>query len=178
MRLLILSAPIFPYLTGKGIPRLQSDEYVRPSAGVTLNPVASVTARVFADYMGDEVKQKSMAGFLAYQDNALTVGAEYNYQQNVGMTEDRDRFGPSFFATYIPVPNIKLFGRFDQMDSNTLAGENEQWQINRDGQLIIAGVEYSPLRGVKFAPNYRMWNPESGSLPTINSIYLNCEVRF
>lgn len=168
----------FSVFNGEGYHRLESDGFLRPSAGITVNPLESVTARIYADYMGDDVKQKSLAGFLAYQDNVINAGAEYNYQQNVGMTEGRDRFGPSFFATYIPVPNIKIFGRFDQLNSNTLAGENDPWQINRDGQLIIAGVEYAPLRGVKFAPNYRMWNPESGSLPTINSIYLNCEVRF
>ncbi len=168
----------FSVFNGEGYHRLQSDDYGRPSAGITLNPVNTLTARIFADYMGGDVKQKSLAGFLAYQDNVFTAAAEYNYQQNVGMIDGRDRFGPSFFATYIPVPNIKIFGRYDALNSNTLEGDTDPWQINRDGQLIIAGVEYSPLRGVKFAPNYRMWNPESGSLPTTNSIYLNCEVRF
>ncbi len=168
----------FSVFNGEGYKRVQSDDFLRPSAGITLNPLESLTARIYADYMGDEVKQKSIAGFLGYEDNVFTAAAEYNYQENVGMTDGRDRFGPSFFTTYIPVPNIKIFGRYDQMNSNTLEGENDPWQINRDGQLIIAGVEYSPVRGVKFAPNYRMWNPENNSLPTINSVYLNCEVRF
>ncbi len=162
---------------GEGYQRIQSDNYMRPALGITLFPVQSVTARVYADYMGGDVKQKSYSGFLAYQDNKVTVAGGYNYQENVNMIEDRDRFGPSVFATYIPVPNIKIFGRYDQLKSNTLAGESDPWQINRDGQLVIAGLEYSPLRGVKFAPNYRLWSPDSDS-ETIHSVYLNCEVRF
>ena len=163
---------------GEGYQRMQSDDYLRPALGITVFPVRQVTARFYADYMGGDVRQQSFSGFAAYRDNVLTIGAGYNYQQNVNMVEDRDRFGPSVFASYAPVPNIRVFGRFDRLSSNTPAGENEPWQLHRDGQLIIAGVEYSPLRGVKFAPNYRMWNPENGSLPVTNSFYLNCEVRF
>jgi hypothetical protein len=168
----------FSVFNGEGYKRVQRDEFLRPSAGITVNPVRELTARLYADYIGGEIKQKSLAAFMAYSGYIFTAGAEYNYQQNTGMIDGRNRFGPSIFATFIPIPNIKIFGRYDQLNSNTLEGENDPWQINRDGQLIIAGVEYSPLRGVKFAPNYRMWIPESGSLPTVNSIYLNCEVRF
>ncbi len=167
----------FSVFNGEGYHRMQSDDYLRPALGITAYPVHSVTARVYADYTGGDVKQQSYSGFLAYEDKMVTVAGGYNYQQNVGMIEDRDRFGPSVFATYVPIPNIKVFGRYDQLNSNTPAGENEPWQMGRDGQLVIAGVEYSPVRGVKFAPNYRLWSPENDS-PVTHSVYLNCEVRF
>lgn len=167
----------FSVFNGEGYHRLQSDEYLRPALGITAYPFQTITVRGYADYMGGDVKQKSFAGFAAYEDNILTVAGGYNYQQDVGMNEGRDRFGPSFFAGYVLYPNVKVFGRYDQLNSNTPAGESEPWQIARDGQLVIAGVEYSPLRGVKFAPNYRLWNPESDS-PAVHSLYLNCEVRF
>ncbi len=162
---------------GEGYQKMQGDDYLRPALGITAHALQSVTARVYADYLGGDVKQQSYSGFLAYKDNEVIVGGGYNYQQNVNMIEDRDRFGPSVFASYAPIPNVKIFGRYDRLNSNTLAGENEPWQIDRDGQLVIAGVEYSPIRGVKFAPNYRLWSSESDS-PSIHSIYLNCEVRF
>ena len=168
----------FSVFNGEGYHNLQGDDYMQPAAGITVHPVRVVTARLYADYMGGTIKQRSYSAFMAYQDNDLTAGAEYNFQQNVDMTEGRDRFGPSFFVTYNLFPNIKAFGRYDFLLSNTPEGENVPWQNNNDGQLIMAGVEYAPLRGIRFTPNYRMWKPEQNTLPMRHSIYLNCEVRF
>ncbi|HKJ79466.1 MAG TPA: hypothetical protein VKA10_08020, partial [Prolixibacteraceae bacterium] len=147
-------------------------------AGVTINPIKNVTARVFADYMGGDVKQQSLATFLAYTGNKLIVGAEYNYQQNVDMIDGQDMYGTSFYATYKPSGQLKVFGRYDDLNYSTLEGVDLPWQIEDVGQLIMAGLEYSPIKGVKLAPNFRIWNPDSESLETINSVYLNCELKF
>lgn len=163
---------------GEGYENAQMDDFLRPAVGITLNPVSEVTARIYADYMGGEVKQTSWSGFLAYEDNTFTGAAGYNYQQNVDMTDGRDMYGPSFFATWMPKRNVKVFSRFDQLNSSVPEGMNESWQPEQDGQLFMAGVEYSPLRGVKFAPNYRMWNPEMEGAAISHSLFLNCEVRF
>lgn len=163
---------------GEGYKKLQGDEFLRPAAGVTINPIESVTARIYADYMGDEVKQQSLATLLAYTGNRLTAAAEYNYQQNVDMVDGQDMYGTSFFLTYKPGGSVKIFGRFDDLNSDTLEGEDLPWQINDDGQLIMAGVEYSPIKGVKFAPNFRIWNPDNEALANINSLYLNVELKF
>ncbi len=168
----------FSVTNGEGYKKIQGDSLLRPGAGITINPVKNVTARIYADYMGNDIKQQSLATFLAYTGKKLIAGAEYNYQKNVDMTEGQDMYGTSFFLTYKPSAKIKLFGRFDDLNSSTLTGENQPWQIDGDGQLIIAGIEYSPVKGVKLAPNYRLWNSDSELLPAVNSIYLNCELKF
>lgn len=168
----------FSVINGEGYKKLQADKYLRPGVGATVNPVKNVTARVFVDYMGKDVKQQSLATFIAYTSETLVLGAEYNYQQNYGMVEGKDFYGTSFYATYQPSKNVKIFGRFDDLKSKTIEGENTPWNLNKDGQLIMAGLEYSPVKGVKLAPNFRLWNTANESAPNTASLYLNCELKF
>lgn len=42
----------FSLINGEGYKKIQGDEYLRPGFGITLNPVQTLTARVFADFMG------------------------------------------------------------------------------------------------------------------------------
>src|SRR5690554_3205208 len=168
----------FSVFNGEGYHNLQSDDYLQPALGITLKPSRTFTGRFYGDLMGGAIKQYSYSGFVAYEDNSLTVGAEYNYQKNVDMLAGRDRFGPSFFITYSPVPNIMAFSRFDYLSSNILHDETEPWQITNDGKLLMVGLEYQPTRGVKFAPNYRLWKPSANTMVHRHSIFLNCEIRF
>lgn len=168
----------FSVFNGEGYHNLQSDDYLQPSLGITITPFKSITGRFYGDMQGGDVKQYSYSAFIAYDDKLLTVGAEYNYQKNVDMIKGRDRFGPSFFITYSPWPNVLAFGRFDYLSSNMVNNKTEPWQVAADGSLLMAGIEYEPIKGVKFAPNYRLWNPTINSVPYRHSLYLNCEVRF
>lgn len=126
----------FSIFNGEGYKLIQSDNYVRPGFGITANPLKSVTARLFADTMGDTVKQQSLATILAYTGKKLILGAEYNYQTNFGMIDGRDIYGTSFFATFKANNNIMLFARFDDLKSKVLKGQNEPWQFNNDGQRL------------------------------------------
>lgn len=168
----------FSVINGEGYKQLQSDKLLRPGAGITMNPVKNVTARVFADVMGDVTKQQSLATFLAYTGDKFTVAGEYNYQQNFGMAEGHDVYGTSFFATYQASDIVKIFGRYDNLASATLDGESDAWQLSKDGQLFMAGLEFSPVKGVKLAPNFRMWNTADEAAPNISYLYLNCELKF
>jgi hypothetical protein len=168
----------FSVINGEGYRQMQSDDILRTGAGITFKPVSSITARIFADYMGKDVKQQSLATFLAWTGETFIAGAEYNYQRNVDMVEGNHMFGPSLFATYLPSKSIKVFGRYDRLNSSTPSGEDLPWQIEDDGQLVIAGIEYSPVKGVKLAPNFRLWNPEENMSPNIYSLFLNVELKF
>lgn len=168
----------FSIINGEGYKKLQGDKYLRPGAGITVTPVKNITARVFADYMGDEVKQQSLATFFAYTGEKLTLGAEYNYQTNYGMVDGKDMYGTSFFATFQPSSNVKLFGRFDDLKSKTLEGATTPWQYGKDGKLLMAGLEYAPVKGVKLAPNFRLWDTADEAIPNTTSFYLNVELKF
>lgn len=168
----------FSIFNGEGYKLIQSDKYVRPGFGITANPLKSVTARLFADTMGDTVKQQSLATILAYTGKKLILGAEYNYQTNYGMNDGRDIYGTSFFATIKANNNIMLFARFDDLKSKVLKGQNEPWQFNNDGQLIMAGIEFNVIKGVKVAPNFRYWKPANNLIAGTSFAYLNLELKF
>lgn len=168
----------FSVINGEGYKLLQNDDYMRPGLGVTANPVKSITARLFVDTMGDTVKQQSLATFLAYTGKKLVLGAEYNYQTNYRMKDGQDIYGYSFYATYKPNNKIMLFGRFDDLKSKALAGKSEPWQLKNDGQLIMAGIEFNPVKGVKVAPNFRYWSPADNSIAGTTYAYLNLEMKF
>jgi hypothetical protein len=168
----------FSIINGEGYKKLQGDNILRPGIGVTVKPVENVTARIFTDYMGNKIKQKSVATFLAYSGKTITLGVAYNYQKNVAMVKSEDMYGISIYTTYKPSDKIKIFGRFDDLQSNIKNGENAPWHLNEDGQLMVLGFEVSPIKGVKFAPNFRGWNPADKSEKFISSLYLNCELKF
>ena len=167
----------FSVVNGEGYKKVQSDDYLRPGAGITVTPVKNITARVYGDIMGKDSVQSSLATFLAFSSEKFTIAGEYNYQKNMGMTEGHDIYGTSFFAVYEMCENFSVYGRFDDLKSVTPEGENDPWNLNKDGQLIIAGVEYSPVKGINIAPNFRYWNPANNS-PSTTFAYLNFEFKF
>ncbi|WP_340111514.1 hypothetical protein [Maribellus mangrovi] len=168
----------FSLINGEGYKLIQADEFVRPGLGVTVKPVDNVVGRVYVDTYGKDVKQQSLATFLAYSGEKLTVGGEYNYQKNHNRVEGQDIYGTSFYATYQAADKFKLFGRFDDLKSKALEGESDPWQLNKDGQLLMAGLEFNAVKGVKFAPNVRYWNPADESIPATTYAYLNLELKF
>lgn len=168
----------FSVYNGEGYQKIEADSILRPALGITVKPIKNITARIYADMMGKETKQQSLATFLAYTGKKLTLAAEYNYQKDFRMNEGQDQYGTSFYATYKASDKIKIFARYDELSSSTLEGENLPWQINRDGQLIMAGFEFNPIKGVKLTPNVRNWSYATEGTPNRVDLFLNCEVKF
>ncbi len=168
----------FSVINGEGYKKIQGDDLLRYGIGTTINPVENVVARVFIDQSGDNVKQKSLATLVAYSNGKLTLAGEYNHQSNYKMVEGQNQYGTSFYAWYKPKSNWKIFGRYDDLNSEELDGETLPWNINNDGQLILAGVEYSPVKGVKITPNIRFFNPDRVDAENITYLYLNAELKF
>lgn len=168
----------FILANGEGYKRMQRDSLLRPGLGITLNPLKTITARVYGDFMGKDVKQSSLATFAAYTGKKLMVAAEYNYQKNFAMKDGYDIYGSSFYTTWQASDKIKLFGRYDNLKSKPLEGQDEPWQLSRDGQLFIAGMEYNVIKGIKVAPNFRYWNPADENMPATTFAFLNLELRF
>jgi hypothetical protein len=42
----------------------------------------------------------------------------------------------------------------------------------------MAGLEYTVIKGVKVAPNFRYWSPADSSMPATSYAYLNLELKF
>lgn len=163
---------------GEGYKNLQTDSVFRTGFGVTINPIKKLTTRVYYDFSTNVNTQSSIATFVGYKADKFSVGAEYNHQFNVGFNDSNELSGTSFYATVKASDKLNVFARYDQLMSNTISGDLNDWNISKDGQLFIAGFEYAPVKGVKLAPNFKGWNPTDTSKAFSSSFFLNCEIKF
>lgn len=165
-------------LNGEGYKNIQSDNTYKGALGVTITPVKNLNIRAYYDLMSTDIAQQTIALFAGYKADKFKAGAEYNLQKNNKLVEDHDLTGISFYTTVIASKKLNVFARFDNLSSSTLEGEDDAWNISKNGQAYILGFEYNPVKGVKIAPNFRGWNPSEDGTAFESSVYLNLEIKF
>jgi hypothetical protein len=174
----MLSADL-TFRNGEGYKKMQSDKHFNSGLGLTFTPIKGVTLRGFYDYMNNkEEPQRTIAHFIGYQNNKISTGIEYNTQLNHKNKRDRNLKGYSIYSSFKINDQFKVFGRFDDLNSNELNGENTSWNKAKNGSFIISGVEYMPVKNIQLALNYQGWLPEDESLKSNNFIYLNLHYSF
>lgn len=166
------------FMNGEGYKSVQADTTYRAGAGITIKPVKGLLLRSYFDYEKKDEPLMHLATFLGYSQNAVSACLEYNMEKNNNYEKDQNRTGYSAYVSYQLMKKLEVFGRYDYLASNKLNGEPDPWNILNDGQMFMTGIEYSPVKGIKLAPNYKGWLPsESGSSLT-SWIYLSAEIRF
>lgn len=161
---------------GDGYKSIESDTTLKISVGTTLKPISGMVFRTSYDYMGQEAIQQTLAFYLGYSAKKVDLGAEYNYQWNHRMVQDQHLQGLSFYGSYL-LKQTRIFGRYDNLSSPVLSGDTDPWNYGDDGQLLILGVEFHPVKGLIITPNYQAWIPSDES-SVLNSIYLSLEIKF
>lgn len=171
----MLSADI-TIANGDGYKSIESDTTLKYSLGATLTPLSGLVFRTSYDYMGREAVQQTLSFYLGYSAEKVDVGAEYNYQWNHNMVQDHHLSGLSFYGSYHS-RIARFFGRYDNLSSPILDGDTDPWNDGNNGHLLIAGVEFHPVKGLIVTPNYQGWIPSDES-SMVNSIYLSLEIKF
>jgi hypothetical protein len=161
---------------GEGYKKMESDTALKYSAGITVLPLDGLDFRFSYDHMGNDSAQQTLALYLGYSTDKLAVGAEYNQQLNHKRNAGHDLTGISFYGSYV-LKKIRLFGRFDILSSPMLTTDTDPWNYAKDGELIIAGIEFRPVKGLMVTPNYQGWIPADGG-GVSHSAYLSLEIRF
>ena len=142
--------------------------------GATILPVKNLTIRTYYDLAsknieGDETKdQQNLAFFAVYKHELFSIGAEYNQMYNTKFKEDNDQSGFSVYSTIKLEDQFNLFGRYDNL------GSKDDWS-SADGQRILVGIQYAPIKQLKIAPNFSTWNPRDGKSSSF--VYLNIEFK-
>lgn len=173
----ILSADI-TVRNGEGYKHLQADKALNTALDITLEPTKGLVFRGYYDYIDKSGPTYTLAHFIGYKNDFLSVGAEHNIQFNFGNVEDRNLKGLSFYASVNVTEKVQLFGRFDNLTSNRLNGETENWNMSKDGNLIIAGIEYSPINNVQLALDYQGFLYTDADKDSKNLVYLNFQYVF
>ena len=94
------------------------------------------------------------------------------------MIEGHDLSGISAFASLGIGKKFTVFTRYDNLKSGITEPGSDPWNMNKDGQIFIAGFDYSPFKGVKIAPVYSGYSPEDKELSFTSRIGLYFEIRF
>ena len=168
----------FSVLNGEGYKKIQSDSTFKTTFGLTVRPFEGFVLRGYYDMMKHNFNQTSLALFAGYLYKDFKAGIEYNNQKNNGMINNHDFSGISVYTSLQLNDKYSIFTRYDNLWSATQPGEINPWNYNRDGQLFMAGFDYSPTRGVKIAPNFQGWSPNDKSKSFTTTIALNIEIKF
>ncbi|MBN2350775.1 MAG: hypothetical protein JXJ22_18195 [Bacteroidales bacterium] len=163
---------------GEGYKKVQLDSTYKAGLGITLNPLDGLTIRGYFDWMKNDASQITIATFIGYTFEGVSLGVEYNLQNNNKMIKDHNLSGFSGYGAVALGKKFELFARYDYLTSNTLSGETDDWNLAKDGQLILAGLEFTPVKGIQIAPNFQGWNPADNNDSFLSMIYLNVSVSF
>jgi len=174
----------FLIANGEGYKKLQ-DEDGKQKVGASLifTPVKGLTTKIYADSQPsiDSDAITTISLFAGYRAANWRFGAEYNKLNNgkkySSAAQDHDLDGLSFYSTYQINNKVEIFGRFDQLSSNTLPGESEAWNLSKDGNQIIGGVQYLPVKGVSFSLNYQGFSFDNDLLNNKSLVFLNAEFK-
>lgn len=169
---------------GEGYKKVQDSDGNQKIAGnLVYSPIKSVITKVYVDNQpttdGDNITTYSF--FAGYKGSSWRLGAEYNVQNNAtkyaSPANGKDLDGFSFYSTYVISDKFEIFGRFDQLGSNMLSGDTQDWNYDKNGSQIVFGFQVAPVKGLKFALNYQGFSSDNSSIDTNSKVFLNAEFK-
>lgn len=164
---------------GRGFKNLGADGSYRLSGGISVRPVRNLLLRGYYDIMGPTGRIEQTASITAaYTGTRFTAGSELALQANHLLNDGDDFAGLNLFTSFRCSERVSLFARIDKIFSATPAGYDEPWNITGDGVSIFGGFDYSPVAGVRLAPNISVFLPDDPAGDTKYIFGLNLEARF
>jgi hypothetical protein len=168
----------FTMMNGEGYTRLQMDDAYKYAIGLTYSFRDQFINRFYMDYMKNGIAQSTYTWVSSYtHKNNLNLVFEYNHQYNNNLAEGRDLYGYSMYGKYNLTPAYQLFARYDILKSNVMNEGENPWHLAEDGSMLIAGLQFIPVKGIKLALNYQDWVPLAANMPTQSFIFLDMEIR-
>ena len=174
----------FLIINGEGYKKIQdADGKQKIGGSLVFTPVEGLTTKIYVDSQPaiDSDNITTMALFAGYKSKSWRLGVEYNKQNNgtkyASPAQDKDMDGFSIYSTYVISKKVEIFGRYDQLGSNTLPGETENWNVNKDGSQIITGIHFKPVKGLSLALNYQGYTFDNAALDTSSKVFINAEFK-
>jgi len=163
---------------GEGYKLNDADSVLKIGVGITLNPLKELTLRGYYDNMAkNSATQQTAAIFAAYTNKKINLGVGYDYQIDYKLKSGQDWSALSAFGSYYFSAKTKLFARYDNLSSVKVGSATTPWNNSKDGQLIMAGLEFTPVKGIRIAPNYQLWSPRDNAKSNISTVIVNVEIK-
>lgn len=171
-------------VNGEGYKKLQDEDGNQKFGGsLVFEPIKGLTTKIYMDAQPTTNSKTitALALFAGYEATDWRLGAEYNKLNNAkkysSLAVDHELDGFSFYSTYVINKKFEIFGRFDQLNSNTLTGETAAWNFDKNGSQIIAGIQYAPIKGLKFSLNYQDFSYDKSTIDNKSLVFLNAEFK-
>jgi hypothetical protein len=173
----------FIIFNGEGYKNIQDVNGNQKVGGsLIFTPVKGLITKVYIDNQPTTGSKAitSLALFAGYKTADWRLGVEYNKLKNgkkySSPALDHNLNGFSAYSTYVISKKVEIFGRFDQLKSNTLMGETSAWNA-KDGSQIITGLQFAPVKGVKFALNYQGFSFNNSTASNQSKVFINAEFK-
>lgn len=169
----------FSVINGRGFKDLASNGTMKLTSGVTVRPVDYVIIRGYYDLMGPSGRMQRTASITAaWRGPEFTAGAEYLRQDNHLKIDGNNFSGFSFFTRVSLSKKVALYARYDNISSVIPEAETDPWNADRDGSYLFAGIEISPVPGIRISPNFITYMPASAESEMVSTIGLNIVAKF
>lgn len=166
-------------LNGRSYKDISPDTTFKLVSGITFTPAKNLMFRGYYDLMGPEGRRQwtmSLTG--AYISDVFTLGAEYMRQNNHLKAEGEDYSGFTVFTAYRIKDKYSIFARYEKIGSVVLNGDADPWNINKDGNSFIIGMDYSPVKNIRIAPNFIGFIPDKENSHFTGTAGINVEAKF
>lgn len=165
------------FTNGSGYKKIEKSGSKKVALGVNVSPIKGWVIRGYGDIYNESEKmrgklpeyltsssytfknQYTLALFTGYQNSQLSIGAEFNKMFNKQFIDNKNYYGYSVYSTVNIAPKLDLYARYDILKSNKPSGFKDRWNED-DGQLIMGGIEFKPIKQLKISPNFRNVNPD------------------
>ncbi len=159
---------------GEGYSDIQLDNGVKAAAGITFSPDGHSVFRFYNDLNNNfGVNQYTASAFAGIDNRLVNFGASLLYKTNLDKTEGHNGWGISSTGALKLPRNFEVFARYDYSGSVTVAGEENPWNYQKDGNFVIFGLQKSINANCKLAIDYQEFIPLSTGLPPSGFIFLN-----
>jgi len=165
-------------VNGEGFKLTEGDSAFKAGIGVKIYPVKNLLVRGYFDTMKKNGANQQTSELLAvYENSKFKLSGAYSFQKDHGLVKGNEYSGYTVNGSLFLKNNITLIGRYDFLESVTSATTRKPWNISKDGQFFLAGIEFAPAKGVKISPNYQGLKPADDTKPFISRISLHVDIK-
>ena len=166
---------------GEG-PRVKQDASgkVKFAGGINMNPSKQIQSRLFfhnrQSRLDNTASEQMFSAFIGYKPTGrFRVGGEFNYMNNLDNMNGLNSYGFSFYTTHNITDNTELFARYDRLQYEI--PQNMNTNAIGNGNTIISGISYTPVKGVALSLNYQGWLADE-KVNAQNSVLISMEYKF
>ncbi len=166
-------------LNGEGYKKAQGENGLfRGGLGLTYTMSERIALRVNRDinpratYGEEDASQHITALAIAYTGDNFNLGADKSVMTNAGNKIDVKKDLLSVYGSYKLNDKYTYFSRYDNVTSE------EDWNLEKDGNFTVIGIERQMAKGVKLAVNVQSWTGAEENAEAKRTLFMNLEYKF